>query len=106
MTDTRLRRPKPRDLQRALALIAASVRGDEAITAIWDAAVEEGRELMLALALAALAKQPAMMTDLLGDLANNAALAMVNMTRVVEAWDMQELHQEVEHHGRKRLSRS
>jgi hypothetical protein len=85
MTDNRLRRPKPVDLQRALAFITASVRGDEAVATLWDAAVEEGRDLMLALALATLAKQPAMMSDLLGDLVTNPVTTMVNMTRATEA---------------------
>src|SRR6516165_3069393 len=68
VTGTRLRRPKPIDLRAALALIAASLRGDdEAVTTLWDAAAEEDGQLMLCLALATYAKQPTYMADLLGN---------------------------------------
>jgi hypothetical protein len=83
VTGTRLRRPKPIDLRAALALIAASLRGDdEAVTTLWDAAAEEDGQLMLCLALATYAKQPKYMADLLG---NSLATALLNIARVTTA---------------------
>jgi hypothetical protein len=83
MTETRLRRPNPSDLRAALALIAASLRGDDqAVTTLWDAAAEDDRQLMLCLALATYAKQPKYMADLMGD---SPATALLNIARVTTA---------------------
>jgi hypothetical protein len=80
MTGTRLRRPKPSDLQRALAFITAIERGNEDdVVNLWD---DTRDRLMLACALATCARNPDLMRQALNTTDKTARI--VNLARLTE----------------------
>jgi hypothetical protein len=79
MTSTRLRRPKPADLQRALAFITACERGNEDdVIKLWD---DTRDPLMLACALATCARNPDLMRQVL---TTDKTARIVNLARITE----------------------
>jgi hypothetical protein len=79
MTGTRLRRPKPRHMQLALAFITAMERGHEDdVIKLWD---DTRDPLMLACALATCARNRDLMRQVL---ATDKTARMVNLARITE----------------------